>query len=690
MVAAWAVTVLGCALLLLTAVGRAAEPWPAECANFYESVCTAEAEEEDSNAGAPASMFAAMAARHDALVRELVRAGADTARPYAACLAHTPAPPAAAPADAADLLRRGLAHPLHADVVPALHAPEAYALDLSLAPALYMLYADLAASDPATVPAWLRALYEQRAARAWLAAEGGGGGGDDEAQLDAYVRAYARWGALKTQLSRRAAALLEAAFAPPGGGPSALTDARWVHCNGMPPAVLNSVLLATLRPGVAALLAEWTLPLLERRAPDAAFAAAPRALQRHWRLLGAAERGWPARGAWRLALGAAARGRAPWAAGAYAGAEEEEGEGDGRAAICTRLVRLAHGAALNRAFFARQHPAGAEAAAWRDAAHALVRDVRESVAQLVHETAWLHEATRNAALRKLSSLAVYVLAPEEEEDAPPAAAGEQPPGADAYERAVYGWLARDWARVAGKLAAAPDRWDLQRHLQHEVLFETVNAWYDPTRNTITVPPGILAAPLYTGALAHDLATLGMVLGHEMGHALDVRGRLFDAHGAYLPAPAADGGGAPSPGWWQAADLDALRAHMACLAAEMGAPCGRADYGMHTMGEDMADQMGLRAAYRLVTAQALYESGPEERAGGAWDDGAASRAFFALYARMWCARLTRARECALVELDVHALPRHRVNAALRQLPAFRAAFGCAPAAPMCNAQPCIIY
>jgi hypothetical protein len=62
----------------------------------------------------------------------------------------------------------------------------------------------------------------------------------------------------------------------------------------------------------------------------------------------------------------------------------------------------------------------------------------------------------------------------------------------------------------------------------------VNAFYDPTTNTITVPLGILQYPFCDLRFdeASMYASIGSVLGHELAHAFDSTGILFDVHGSY--------------------------------------------------------------------------------------------------------------------------------------------------------------
>ena len=61
---------------------------------------------------------------------------------------------------------------------------------------------------------------------------------------------------------------------------------------------------------------------------------------------------------------------------------------------------------------------------------------------------------------------------------------------------------------------------------------TVNAYYNPLANDINFPAGILQPPFFyaDGDDAVNYGAIGMVIGHEMTHGFDDRGRQYDAKG----------------------------------------------------------------------------------------------------------------------------------------------------------------
>ena len=61
---------------------------------------------------------------------------------------------------------------------------------------------------------------------------------------------------------------------------------------------------------------------------------------------------------------------------------------------------------------------------------------------------------------------------------------------------------------------------------------TVNAFYQPTDNSINFPAGILQPPFFDPHrdLAVNYGGIGVVIGHEMTHGFDDQGRKYDAAG----------------------------------------------------------------------------------------------------------------------------------------------------------------
>lgn len=296
-----------------------------------------------------------------------------------------------------------------------------------------------------------------------------------------------------------------------------------------------------------------------------------------------------------------------------------------------------------------------------------------------------------------------------------------------------------------------DRLNNKNQSRYDMIFAStdtsiVNAWYDPTRNEITVPAGIIAWPIYTGASIkegldpYDFARMGMIIGHELGHSLDTNGICWDHQGSYLGYNNHNGGGDDQINK-KIEDEDEMnfcsesrtpymvKYSTRCLKEDYGHPCETKDnYGENTIGEDIADQLGIITAYgAFVNLFGEENIRLEDR-----------RDFFRKYAMLWCDGhhpstkhavkkeintpvnvllynrvIDRHRTlqkwyntkhneeegkeddykswvCSRVKTDVHALPKHRVNKTLRQFVEFVKVFGCTKVDNMYKENPCLIY
>jgi len=265
------------------------------------------------------------------------------------------------------------------------------------------------------------------------------------------------------------------------------------------------------------------------------------------------------------------------------------------------------------------------------------------------------------------------------------------------------------AQIANKIGF-PDRWrdygtlEIDRtsylaNLMHGTIFEsrrqldkigrpvdrtewlisppTVNAYYNPSLNEIVFPAGILQPPFFMVAAPDPMnyGAIGMVMGHELTHGFDDQGRKFDGNGNLRD-------------WWTRAVAEAFTQRAACLVRQFDAYVAVGDQhvnGKLTLGENIADQGGLKlayAAYRGTDANAT----PTARS----QSFTAEQQFFISFAQSWCAKRRPDLERLLANVDPHSPPRDRVNGAVANLQAFAAAFSCPAGSPMAPAKRCAVW
>nr|WP_284738362.1 M13 family metallopeptidase [Methanoculleus sp. CWC-02] len=184
--------------------------------------------------------------------------------------------------------------------------------------------------------------------------------------------------------------------------------------------------------------------------------------------------------------------------------------------------------------------------------------------------------------------------------------------------------------------------------------QTVNAYYDPSRNEMVFPAGILQPPIFDPDRdpAFNYAALGWLIGHEMTHGFDDQGRQYDRDGNLKD-------------WWTEEDAANFDSRTALLVAEYNAfealP-GLYVNGNLTLGENIADFGGLTMAYH---AWKKTENGSA--------DPAADREFFLAAPHLWRVNDREDSLRNLVLTDPHSPEKFRVNGVLFNIPEFYEAF-----------------
>jgi len=191
---------------------------------------------------------------------------------------------------------------------------------------------------------------------------------------------------------------------------------------------------------------------------------------------------------------------------------------------------------------------------------------------------------------------------------------------------------------------------------------TVNAYYNASMNEIVFPAGILQPPFYD-PLADDASNygaMGAVIGHEMTHGFDDRGRQFDGHGNLRD-------------WWTPGDADRFKARASRVIDQFSGYVAVDTVhvnGRLTTGENIADLGGLAVAY-----QALEHSMEGKPRPANIDGFTPEQRFFLAYAQVWH-ELVRPEQARLwATTDPHSPGRWRAIGPLSNLPEFAAAFGC---------------
>ena len=193
--------------------------------------------------------------------------------------------------------------------------------------------------------------------------------------------------------------------------------------------------------------------------------------------------------------------------------------------------------------------------------------------------------------------------------------------------------------------------------------QTVNAYYNPTDNTINFPAAILQPPFFDAKAddAINYGGIGAVIGHEATHGYDDQGSQFDAKGN-------------NANWWTKDDREKFDARTDKLVKQFDAyePLpGKHVNGKLTLGENIADLGGLNVAFDAL--QADLKKHPERNK--SVDGYTPDQRFFLNFARVWRGSILPQRQEVLLNADPHAPAKFRAIAAPSNMPAFAETFQC---------------
>jgi predicted metalloendopeptidase len=193
--------------------------------------------------------------------------------------------------------------------------------------------------------------------------------------------------------------------------------------------------------------------------------------------------------------------------------------------------------------------------------------------------------------------------------------------------------------------------------------QTLNAYYSAAVNEMVIPAAILQPPLFdvTADDAVNYGAAGALIGHEIGHAFDDRGRRFDGAGAVRD-------------WWTPADERNFNERASRLVPQLNAyePLP----GLHVNGtlaaaETLGDLGGLSIALRAYKLSLKGGDPP------VIDGLTGEQRFFMGWARMWRARERDEYVRSTLQSSPYLPPAFRANAAVSHVDAFYEAFNVKP-------------
>ncbi len=184
---------------------------------------------------------------------------------------------------------------------------------------------------------------------------------------------------------------------------------------------------------------------------------------------------------------------------------------------------------------------------------------------------------------------------------------------------------------------------------------TVNAYYNPRANQFVMPLGILQPPFFDSTKSDviNFGSVGMVVAHEIGHAIDDQGSKYDETGKLKQ-------------WMDSKDLKNFKQKtqkIITLFDNDGVD------GKLTLGENIADFVGLQNSFQSAFLNANEENIEQQKQ------------FFIQYAKTWCGVIQPKNKEYLLKVDPHAPTNLRVNSQMKLSKQFEETFSCKKSDPM---------
>lgn len=307
------------------------------------------------------------------------------------------------------------------------------------------------------------------------------------------------------------------------------------------------------------------------------------------------------------------------------------------------------GESIGKLYVAKYFPESSKQKAYQ-----LVKNLQDAFAQRIEGNTWMTTATKTKAIEKLRNMKINIGYPDKWEDMEKYVNIDEDKSLCANYDVVIpalrkAELEKHWRKPVDKTRMACDP-------------QVVNAFYDPTFNSINFPAAILQAPFFD-AYADDAVNyggIGTVIGHEMSHGFDDEGCQFDKDGNLR-------------NWWTTKDkanYDQRTKVLADWFSQQEAQPGLKVDGQKTLGENIGDNGGINVAFQAYMN--VLKQNPEEAK--VLNGFTPAQRFFLSYGRIWASNIAPQFIAYLVNSDTHSPNVQRVNAALPMIDAWYDAFG----------------
>ncbi len=278
----------------------------------------------------------------------------------------------------------------------------------------------------------------------------------------------------------------------------------------------------------------------------------------------------------------------------------------------------------------------------------LVANLLKTYETSIHQLTWMTDATKAKALEKLHKITPKIGYPTEWRDYSTLEIKPDDLIGNMVRSAQF-----EHNRMISKLGKPVNRneWGMTP--------QTVNAYYNPSKNEIVFPAAILQPPFFDAGAedAVNYGGIGAVIGHEISHGFDDQGSKYDGDGNL-------------ENWWTDEDKAAFEKLTSALVAQYAgyqALPGKNVNGQLTLGENIADLSGMAIAYKAYIMSLGDKPGPE------MDGFTSDQRFFLGWSQIWRRKYREEELVRRLVVDPHSPSSFRANGPVTNLDAFYKAF-----------------
>ncbi|XP_049529717.1 neprilysin-1 [Anopheles darlingi] len=312
----------------------------------------------------------------------------------------------------------------------------------------------------------------------------------------------------------------------------------------------------------------------------------------------------------------------------------------------------------------------------KETALTMIHTIREAFNELLADIDWMDDETRAVAKEKADAMNERIGYPDILTNA------------DELEKEYVNLTIHGGLFLENILSIL--KWEAERNLQllrkpvdkNKWATEpaVVNAFYNPNKNDIVFPAGILQPLFYSQNFPKSLnyGGIGVVIGHEITHGFDDKGRQFDKDGNMMQ-------------WWNNATIKTFRERAQCIIDQYSRykidEVGLYMDGRMTQGENIADNGGLKQSYRAYRKW-VSQHGSEQDLPGL--NMTHDQLFFLNYAQIWCGSMRPEDALTKIRSSVHSPGIIRVIGPLSNSRDFADAYHCPLGSPMNPVSKCSVW